>query len=106
MVSFSGAVSLLNIVRHQFCQMLMQSTLLVKPIMATSSEEQETSIHEAKSTKTANEIVFMYLLQQAMLSSLKKLCPIMTSAKGYARMREFGQMLHDNVSFFGECTLL
>ena len=106
MVSFSGVVSLLNIVRHQFCQMLMRSTLLVKPTMTTSSEEQETSIHEAKSTKTANEVLFMHLLQQATLSSLKKLCSIMNSAKGYARMREFGQMLCDKVSFFGECTLL
>lgn len=57
-----------------------------------------TRIKDAKSMKAANEILFDHLLAQATQSSLKILCSFMTSAQGYPRMSEFGQMLHDKVS--------
>ena len=65
------------------------------------SEEHETSIREAKSTKKANEILYKHLCQQATKEKLEKLCRIMTEDEAYAKMREFGQMLQQKVSIFG-----
>ena len=48
--------------------------------------------------KAANEVLFIHLLQQATRSSLEDLCQIMISAKGYRRMKEFGQELLGKVS--------
>ena len=48
--------------------------------------------------KAANEILFTHLLQQATQSSLEDLCKIMISAKGYRKMKEFGQKLLGKVS--------
>ena len=107
LVTFLGVQSLLKNTRNQFLEKVNAKHIAGKVCHEEIiSEEQETMIKQATSVTAANEILFTHLLQQATLSSLKELCSIMTSAKGYARMREFGQMLRDKVSFFGECTLL
>ena len=70
------------------------------------AEGHVTKIQEAKSVREANEILFVHVFQQTTMSSLKELCLIMICAKGYARMSEFGQMLHDEVSILVDWTLI
>ena len=66
--------------------------------------EHESMIKNAKSKKEANDVLFTHLLDQATLSSLKKLCSIMINTEGYARMNEFGHMLQKEVSIIGYWT--
>ena len=101
MLPLLDLASLLNNARDQFLDNVDAKQIASKARHeCIISEEHETRIIEAQSTKAANEVLFTHLLQQTTQPRLKKLCSIMISAKAYARMSEFGQKLLDKVSTY------
>lgn len=60
-------------------------------------ESVQSDILGAKAKDAANYILFEHLRSQAKLEDLRKLCKIMTEAKGCSKMMDFGKKLRSRL---------